>query len=177
MHDEWPGGSNSETHGLQIFVNLPEASRGADSYALHVKAEDIPVQERDTAQIRVVAGRCGELQSLAVLPQEFSLFDCSLGARARVDLAVLAGGSMWFCAMQGDIALHVDLQNEIRGAGYSAAIYPGSGAGLTVEDHSDSRFVMMSGAPEPLSGEAPHPACEARRHFARPIVSVIPVCR
>jgi redox-sensitive bicupin YhaK (pirin superfamily) len=147
VHDEWPGGENPETHGLQIFVNLPEAKRGIDPYALHVEAEEIPVYEVDGIRVRVVVGRYGELQSPAAPPQDFLLFDVFLDADRPVELAAIAGGNAWVHVVKGRVSINGSGPVTAIDEGYSVAIPPEFATALVVEADAPSQFVMMSGIP------------------------------
>jgi len=145
IHDEWPGGENPESHGLQFFVNLPAEKRDIDAYAVHLESEDVPIYESEGVRIRVVAGRYGDIQSPILLPQKFTLLDCFIASSGAIRIPVGSRGNAWIYSMRGSVNLIVDQESITLDEGYSVAIYSDSLLSINAEDLS--QVVVMYGEP------------------------------
>lgn len=94
MHEELPQEPGRVAHGLQIFVNLPAATKLQAPRALHLAPEAMPVVQGPGWTARVVFGRWGAQVAPLDLPVDASL--------AIVDLAPGAAlATPWIEGQQG----------------------------------------------------------------------------
>lgn len=65
MHEEVPEHAGVDSHGLQLFVNLPATQKLTQPRALHVDADSVPIASPgDGIEVRVLTGRFGTTTSL-----------------------------------------------------------------------------------------------------------------
>ncbi len=88
MHEEVPEVPGQACHGLQMFVNLKEAHKGAKPAAFHLSAADIPELRPDNGiRIRVLAGTLnGAASPLTELLTPVTFLDVHLAPNAVVEL-------------------------------------------------------------------------------------------
>jgi redox-sensitive bicupin YhaK (pirin superfamily) len=73
-------------HGLQLWVALPKAYEEIAPTFQHCKAEDIPVQESDSARLRIVAGTAYGATSPAQVLSPLFYVDSNLEPHAELPL-------------------------------------------------------------------------------------------
>jgi redox-sensitive bicupin YhaK (pirin superfamily) len=107
-HWERPDGEDALVHALQFFVDLPEQSKSATPYALHVDSDMVPEVMHDGARIRVVAGEFETAVSPIRLPQSFSLFDMHMDENNALNIPVAAGWGAWVYTVQGEATIGIE---------------------------------------------------------------------
>lgn len=148
VHDEWPAIEGAETHGMQIFVELPQELKSVSPYAIDVNAEDIPALVEDGLRVRVAAGKLGNLSSPIILPQEFLLLDCFFESGATFDFSGELHANTWLYVLAGEPGLFLHGQEVRLSAGQALAIQtPRDGTPLAITSDTVSHFVLMSGTP------------------------------
>ena len=63
VHSEMPLPEESKIHGFQLWINLPAADKLQEPDYAQAEAAELPVLELEAGQLRVLAGRYGELVS------------------------------------------------------------------------------------------------------------------
>jgi redox-sensitive bicupin YhaK (pirin superfamily) len=144
MHDEWPGGDDPETHGLQFFVNLPHTLRREAPYAVHVDAKDVPIVEREGTRVRVVSGRHAGLSSPFTPPQSFSFYDAFAREGEQIEFDQLAGPSVWLYVLEGVVEMYHPEPIQVR-AGFAVAVALSDQPFLHIQAKKETHFVVMSG--------------------------------
>jgi redox-sensitive bicupin YhaK (pirin superfamily) len=147
MHDEWPGGSDPETHGLQFFVALPREKHDDAPYAVHVDRDEVPVVETDSARVRVLAGSYAGRSSPLVPPQAFSLYDAFVASGIQLDFGELAGTNRWLYVLRGKVELRIDERDVVIDANHAVAVSVDADSVAVVKGLQESHFVLMSGEP------------------------------
>jgi len=59
VHSEMPGQYDQDTHGFQLWINLPKKEKYADPYFINYKSEVVPVLRKNGVAIHVLAGSFG----------------------------------------------------------------------------------------------------------------------
>lgn len=148
VHDEWPATAGAETHGMQIFVELPQELKSASPYAIDLNSEDIPALVEAGLRVRVAAGKLGNLASPIALPQEFLLLDCFFDSGATFDFSGQLHASTWLYVLAGDPGILLHGETVRLSAGQALAIQtPRDSTRFAITSATDSHFVLMSGAP------------------------------
>ena len=148
LHDEWPVGEEPETHGLQLFVNLPREKRYAEPYAIHLESADVPVYAAEGVRVRVVAGELKGVRSPVELPQPFSIFDGFLIAKANLEIPVPQGWNAWIYAVEGQIEISVCDETSLLEQGHAIALEGFGDAGSAcIASGTASHFIMLAGLP------------------------------
>lgn len=141
VHAELPG-SDETSHGLQLWVNLPQDLKEIQPSYQPVPAEEIPEREEDGRQVRTVVGE----GSPVTLHTDVLYLDVVLESGGRFEDEVPSGWSGLVYVLDGQITL-----GESRVARGEAATFR-EGGSLTVTTGERSRFVVIAGEPhnEPI---------------------------
>jgi redox-sensitive bicupin YhaK (pirin superfamily) len=142
-------------HAIQLWVNLPKASKmSAPGYQTILNA-DIPAVDLEggAGRLRVIAGSFFGHKGPAHTFTPIQLFDLQLKAGHRVQLGMPGGHNTSIFVLQGRASV-----NGSRKAGEAELIVcKRDGSQVTVEAQEDSRLLVMSGAPieEPIARYGP----------------------
>ncbi len=141
-------------HAIQLWVNLPRASKmSAPGYQTILKA-DIPTVDLDgRGTLRVIAGSYLGNNGPAHTFSPVQLYDVQLKAGGRVELTVPEGDTSSIFVLQGRASV-----NGSREAGEAELIVcERGGSQVTIEAQEDSRLLVMSGTPldEPIARYGP----------------------
>jgi redox-sensitive bicupin YhaK (pirin superfamily) len=141
-------------HAIQLWVNLPRASKmSAPGYQTILNA-DIPAIDLDGGgELRVVAGSFQGQKGPAHTFTPIQLYDLQLKAGAPASLLFPDGHNTSIFVLQGSISV-----NGSSEAGEAELIVcRRNGSQVTVEARKDSRLLIMSGEPieEPIARYGP----------------------
>jgi len=133
-HSEMPG--NAETaKGIQLWINLPKASKGIDAAYQQVDAADIPEVKQDGVTIRQIVGDQSPLQ----LKTSVEYDDIKMLSGTAYTRAIPA-------SMQGVLYLHagaVTVNDEALASGQAALIK--NIDQLSIQAVEDSRIILALG--------------------------------
>lgn len=141
-------------HAIQLWVNLPRASKmSAPGYQTILNA-DIPAVDLDgRGTLRVIAGSYGGHKGPARTFTAIQLYDVRLNAGGRASLTVPEGNNSSIFVLQGRASV-----NGAREAGEAELIVcERNGTQITVDASAESRLLVMSGTPidEPIARYGP----------------------
>ncbi|MGD2172531.1 MAG: pirin-like C-terminal cupin domain-containing protein, partial [Gammaproteobacteria bacterium] len=135
--------------GFQLWINLPGSHKmSAPAYQEH-DASNIPVESRDGAEIRVVAGETsGGTRGPVLQPLTDPLYlDVSLQAQAAFSEPVAAGHSAFVYVIGGEVGLAAENDGEtVVGRDQLAVLGPGDALDLHAGDEP-ARFLLIAGKP------------------------------
>jgi redox-sensitive bicupin YhaK (pirin superfamily) len=102
VHEEVPTVPGVDSHGLQMFVNLPVERHTTDPRALHLDAHEVPTLEPSPGvRVRVLAGAWGNTPSpLSVVPA-VTFLDVHLAPGATVQVPAAKGQTAFAMAISG----------------------------------------------------------------------------
>jgi redox-sensitive bicupin YhaK (pirin superfamily) len=148
LHSEMPY-SGETAHTLQLWLNLPRALKMCPARYRDQRLADVPVRRFEGGEVRVYAGRSGDVAHPHGSDYPMSLLEVRLRTGARLAqeidprdrgfLYVLEGGSRGLKA--GDVAW----------------FEPGAGEEIALEAASDFRALLAAGQPidEPVAAYGP----------------------
>ena len=154
MHEkEWAlkGGT---LHAIQLWVNLPRASKmSAPGYQTLLNA-DIPAIELAVGgELRVIAGSFQGRKGPAHTHTPIQLYDLRLKEETRMSLELPGGHNTLIFVLQGRVSV-----NGSREVGEAELIVcQREGSQVAIETQADSRLLVMSGKPieEPIARYGP----------------------
>jgi len=145
LHDEKPLG-DARIHGLQMFVNLPNARKHEAPEALHVSAADMPVLEGDGYRTRIVLGDSAGVYGAQALGVPMTILDIHLSRGGQVTHAARAGHSVWLYAVKGDIRLSLSGQTLTVPQGKALSFDASGQTGhMTIESITGAHAVLVQG--------------------------------
>lgn len=147
VHDEKPT-EGSHTHGLQIFVNLPQHHKHDAPASLHVSSHAIPVITGEGYRVRVVMGESNGTQGATSPALPFTALDAFLEGGGVYTHEVGSNQSLVIYTVSGDININLDDQKVRLPEQRAIAIRVGSTAQqLSFASTNKTHFVILQGAP------------------------------
>lgn len=155
LHEKAFARKGGTLHAIQLWVNLPKASKmSAPGYQTILNA-DIPAVDLDggAGRLRVIAGSFLGHKGPARTFTPIELYDLHVKAGHRVQLSVPNGQNTSIFVLQGRVAV-----NESREVGEAELIVcKRNGSQVVIDARQDSRLLLMSGEPieEPIARYGP----------------------
>lgn len=92
MHEEMPIAEEEGLSGFQLWVNLPKKLKMSKPRYQEIKADKIPVYEKDGAKIKVIAGEVGDIKgAVSEIYAEPNYLDVTLEANAEFTHPITLG--------------------------------------------------------------------------------------
>jgi len=157
IHDEKPV-QGSRTHGLQIFVNLPQSHKHDAPASKHIPSHVIPIISGEGYKVRVVMGESNGTRGATSPALPFTALDAYLDAEGAYSHEVNSDQNLVIYAVSGDISMNIGDQLIQLPAQRAMAIQVGStGQKLQLTSAGKSHFVILQGAPikEPFIQKGP----------------------
>jgi redox-sensitive bicupin YhaK (pirin superfamily) len=152
LHSEMPFGRET-VHTLQLWLNLPRALKMCPARYRDQRLADVPVSRRDGVEVRVYAGRSGEVSHPHGSDYPMGLLDIrlSVGARHVQQIASRDRGFLYVIDGRGGVG-----SGAVQ-AGDVAWFEPGAGDEIALTASSAFRALLFSGEPidEPMVGYGP----------------------
>ena len=148
LHEELPHrGPSGRVNGFQLWVNLPAAQKMDPPRYQDVLAGDVPVIEKEGAQVCLVAGEFdeqhGPVTEIAIKPL---YMDVTLAAGASFELLVPQGHAAYAYVFEGAGEFGRTQIDAVKMAVF------GDGDRIQVKTDTGVRFLLMAGEPigEPI---------------------------
>lgn len=142
LHSEMPHGGET-AHTLQLWLNLPRSMKMIPARYQDQRLSEAPVRAVPGGEVRVYAGRSGEVSHPHGSDYPMSLLDIRLGAGASLGQEIAARDRGFVYVLEG--------RASIGGAeakkGDVAWFEPGEGDELPVDAAEDFRGLLFSGEP------------------------------
>lgn len=100
VHDEGPR-PGARTHALQVFVNLPAASKHEAPESLHVRGADMPELRGESFRVRVILGHSNGVSGSAAPALPLTILEAQLEAGGVYLHPLPAGCHAWIHAVRG----------------------------------------------------------------------------
>lgn len=154
VHDEAPT-PGSATHGLQIFVNLPDADRKQAPASLHVPAGQIPVLEDPGYRVRVITGESNGVTGAAPPALPLAILDITLQQGGRFAHTVAPDHAAWIHAIRGEVMVDLDGETHLISGQQALAVRNARVIGLS--SVAGGQAALLSGKPlrEPFIQKGP----------------------
>lgn len=149
VHDERPR-PGAKTHGLQMFVNIPNQDKNTQPDSLHVKASDMPVIAEEGHEIRLVLGNYLDKSSQASPSIPMNILDGKLHSTNNFEYPLETGFNAWIYVVSGAIGVQVGESSTDLKARESIAIDScvANGAFRLLNQHAQvAHFVIVSAEP------------------------------
>lgn len=161
VHDEYPR-LGAKTHGLQVFVNTPQNMRHLDPESLHIKANSIPVIEREGHRVRVLLGETNQVQSQNAPTIPLTILDGFVEPQKHFEHIAKPNHNTWIIALEGALKISVGSETftiQKDEALALAELNSAQGSPIRIENSSENlgHFALFSGQmiKEPFVQEGP----------------------
>jgi len=154
FHEKEFASKGGTLHAIQLWVNLPRASKmSAPGYQTILNADIPAIELTGGGKLRVIAGSFQGRKGPAHTFTPIQLYDLQLRTEAPVSLIFPDGHNTSIFVLQGGISV-----NGSSKAGEAELIVcTRNGSQVTIEAQQDSRLLIMSGEPieEPIARYGP----------------------
>ncbi|MEQ9452531.1 MAG: pirin family protein [Pseudomonadales bacterium] len=147
VHDESPR-ANARTHGLQVFVNVPQTQRFAEPSSLLVRLEEMPVIKTEDYRVKVALGESNGVRGAASPSTPMTILVGTLQPGGEFSHGAVADRGIWTQSIEGGFEVVVaDTASQLTDGQAVAAKTNGS-ASITIRNPSRTsvQFVLFDGA-------------------------------
>lgn len=151
VHDEKPR-DGANTHGLQVFINLPHLMKHDSPESLHIKAQNMPIIVKDGMRVRVVLGNSNQTEGAESPSLPMTILDAELDAGCKFTHDLQAKENGWLYLLNGEIEINAGNKKMTMQAGEALAIETTSKANnnlieLTNIASAKAHFVLFASVP------------------------------
>lgn len=156
VHEEKHGREFSQQGGtlemIQLWINLPKMHKMTRPRYQEITADRIPVITESGSQIRVIAGTYEEHQGPAQTFTEISMLDIRARAGSTITLSFPERHNTGMYLLAGHVDMNTSAIEEAQ-----FVTFGGQGQEITVQAHTDSKLLLLSGEPihEPVASYGP----------------------
>lgn len=159
VHSEMPEQENGMLEGFQLWINLPASHKMTNPAYQEHAVDDIPVEERAGARIRVITGSTSQgTEGPVTQPLTEPLYlDVSLEANSQFNESVSPGHTAFVYVIDGTIKMESE-QGGTVSIVRDQLVVLSDGAGLTLDsENQPARFLLIAGKPlnEPIARSGP----------------------
>lgn len=152
LHQEMPQASERML-GFQLWLNLPGAEKMADPAYLDITAGQIGYKRTEHTEIRVLSGRCGDVEGVAPRHIRATVCDVSLDPGAELSIPVDSAETVFVFLIEGDAVIggrHIPEKT-------AALLGDGDTVLAAATGERAARFILCSGRPlrEPIAWGGP----------------------
>ena len=145
MHEEMPHASADGMAGFQLWVNLPAKLKMTKPRYQEVAAKDIPVVEKDGANILVIAGEVeGVVGAVSEIYAEPSYLDVTLDAQRTFTHAIPRGHTVFAYLFAGSATF--EDSGDVIDNPTLIVFQDGDAVNIQAGDQA-ARFILVSGKP------------------------------
>ena len=146
VHDEYPR-LNTRTHGLQVFVNVPQSQRFEAPASLLVRAKDMPVINAAAYRVKVALGESNGVTGAISPSIPMTILDGIIKSGGRFSHTSKPNRGIWIQAIEGN--LEVIVREEVRSLAPGRSLALSANRGTEIELRNPSReagqFVLFDG--------------------------------
>ncbi|MEM1436488.1 MAG: pirin family protein [Pseudomonadota bacterium] len=146
VHDEAPR-EGARTHGLQVFVNVPQVRRFEAPASLLVRAKDMPVLSAAGYRVRVALGESHGVRGAVSPALPMTILDGTLQEGGRFSHRSKAKRGIWIHAIEGSLDIVVGAEARSLASGQALAINAGDAADVRLDNPSREpvQFALFDG--------------------------------
>jgi redox-sensitive bicupin YhaK (pirin superfamily) len=155
MHEEMPEASPEGLSGFQLWVNLPSQLKMSKPRYQEVKANQIPVFERDGVKIKVIAGEVGEVKgAVSEIYAEPNYLDITIEPNGTFTHSIKVGHNAFAYVFEG--SAEFDESGKVIETNKLVIFNDGDFVTIKAGD-TGARFLLVSGKPlnEPVARYGP----------------------
>jgi redox-sensitive bicupin YhaK (pirin superfamily) len=147
VHDESPR-ANARIHGLQVFVNVPQARRFESPASLLVRSKDMPVITNADSGVKVEMGESNGVRGAASPSIPMTILDGTIQPGGCFIHETVANRGIWVQAIKGSLDIVVGETTRHLVLGQAVAVKTDSSAKVSIRNRSREsvHFALFDGA-------------------------------
>lgn len=148
VHHEIPTVEDGEVHGLQLFLDIPAATKTLPPKSIFIPVDKMPVVSNGGSTVKVAMGSAGDVTNATKTPEPVTLLDVQLAAQKTYNYVLPAGWNGTVYLLSGTVTLGQSA-SSLSLSQHEAIAFGGASANekITFTAGADSRFLLISGAP------------------------------
>jgi quercetin 2,3-dioxygenase len=145
MHEEMPEASPEGLSGFQLWVNLPSQLKMSKPRYQEVKADQIPVFEKDGVRIKVIAGEVGAVKgAVSEIYAEPNYLDVTIEPNGTFTHSITAGHNAFAYIFEGS----AEFDDSDKVIETNRLVIFSDGDSVTIKaGKNGARFLLVSGKP------------------------------
>lgn len=162
VHEETPIENGQVSHGLQIFINLPEKFKETKAKYYHLRANEAPSFQRAGISVKVVTGKYEGLTSPVQTDWPIDLLDVnSKESSASFDMSLSSGQVLLALVLSGSI----ELDSVVYSSSKFVSLLSETGHRLSVNFEAQSHVIFFRSFPinEPIMMRGPFVASSSEK--------------
>ncbi len=146
VHDESPR-VDARTHGLQVFVNVPQAQRFEDPESILVRAEDMPVISNEEYRVKIALGESNGVSGAISPSIQMTILDGAIQPGGRFAYESTSNRGIWIQAVAGNLVIVVEGEVRSLNQGEALAVSATRAAdiGINNPSHESVHFALFDG--------------------------------
>ena len=147
VHDESPR-ENARTHGLQVFVNVPQTRRFVSPASLLVRSKDMPMINSTHYRVKVALGESNGVRGAASPSTPMTILDGTIQTGGRFSHKSAANRGIWVQSVKGSLDVVVGETARHLAVGQAVAIKTDGSAEISIRNASGKpvHFALFEGA-------------------------------
>lgn len=147
VHDESPR-ANARTHGLQVFVNVPQTDRYVKPTSLLVRSEDMPVINAADYRVKVALGESNGVRGAASPSTQMNILVGTIQPGGSFLHGSAGNRGIWVQSIEGDLEVAVGKTTKHLAIGQAVAAKTNASEKINVTNPSSESvyFVLFDGA-------------------------------
>ncbi|KAA2238636.1 pirin family protein [Chitinophaga agrisoli] len=148
-HHEFPEKDNTSIHGLQLFLEIPAATRNMPPKSVLIPVEKMPVKETEGVHIKVVSGATNDLVNPVKTPEDITFLDLLIARGKTFQHQLPAGWNGTIYLLSGKLAVDTPAGNIVMDANDTIAVGAATeNAKLSFRAEADCQLLFISGQPD-----------------------------
>ncbi|MEM8500908.1 MAG: pirin family protein [Pseudomonadota bacterium] len=147
VHDESPR-VNARTHGLQVFVNVPQIDRFAEPSSLLVRSEEMPVINTVDCSVKVALGESNGVRGAVSPSTQMNILVGSIQPGGSFQHGSIGNRGIWVQSMKGvlEVAVAENTRHLPLGQAVAAKTSRSEEINITNRSSEPVHFVLFDGA-------------------------------
>lgn len=147
VHDESPR-ANARTHGLQVFVNVPQAQRFRAPTSLLVRSKDMPVIKTAEYRVKVVLGETSGVRGATSPSTPLTILDGTIQPARAYSYRASDNHGIWLQSVEGSIDVVVGESARQLTHGQAIAVKVADSTEIAIRNPTQeaAHFVLFDGA-------------------------------
>ena len=147
IHDESPR-TNSRIHGLQVFVNVPQAQRFAAPTSLFVRSNDMPTIDSADYRVKVALGESNGVRGAVSPSTPLTILDGNIQPGGCYSHGSATNRGIWIQSIEGSLDIVVGEISRHLSPGQASAIKTDDMTNISINNQSpeSAHFVLFDGA-------------------------------
>ncbi|MEN0053822.1 MAG: pirin family protein [Mucilaginibacter sp.] len=147
-HHEFPEVDGTKIHGLQLFLEIPTATRNLPPKSILIPVEEMPVRKEDGVKIKVVMGSTADLVNRVKTPENITFLDINMEEGKSFQHTMPAHWNGTIYLLTGTLDVEIPIGEPVLSSNDTLAIGCSDvDTQITFKAQANSHLLFISGSP------------------------------